>query len=120
METMTIHVVSEIIHDLWLNSISWFNENMLHPSTGEGNYSVMDMLGASGLVNYFGKVPNLEKLTYQPLLFQKGETYVAIYGIGSMNDDRLFRLFQEEKVNQINASRCSAMLFIWYRPTGHF
>lgn len=73
------------------------NVTMIFP-IGEGNYSVMDMLGASGLVNYFGKVPNLDKLTFQPLLFQKGETFVSIYGIGSMNDDRLFRLFQEEKV----------------------
>lgn len=65
---------------------------------GEGNYSVMDMLATTGFVNYFGKVPNLDKLKFQPILLKKGETYVSIYGIGSMNDDRLFRLFQEEKV----------------------
>lgn len=65
---------------------------------GEGNYSVMDMLATTGFVNYFGKVPNLDELKFQPILLQKGETYVSIYGIGSMNDDRLFRLFQEEKV----------------------
>lgn len=58
----------------------------------------MDMLAATGFVNYFGKVPNLEQLKFQPILLKKGETYVSIYGIGSMNDDRLFRLFQEEKV----------------------
>ncbi|KZS02945.1 Double-strand break repair protein MRE11A [Daphnia magna] len=65
---------------------------------GEGNYSVMDMLAATGFVNYFGKVPNLEELKFQPILLKKGDTFVSIYGIGSMNDDRLFRLFQEEKV----------------------
>lgn len=65
---------------------------------GEGNYSVMDMLAASGFVNYFGKVPNLENLSFIPILLRKNDINVAIYGIGSMNDDRLFRLFQEEKV----------------------
>lgn len=59
----------------------------------------MDMLAATGFVNYFGKVPNLDELKFQPILLQKEDTYVSIYGIGSMNDDRLFRLFQEEKVN---------------------
>lgn len=68
-------------------------------NTGEGNYSVMDMLAASGFVNYFGKVPNLDLLTFAPILLKKNDVNVAIYGIGSMNDDRLFRLFQEEKVN---------------------
>ena len=58
----------------------------------------MDMLAATGFVNYFGKVPNLDQLKFQPILLKKGDTYVSIYGIGSMNDDRLFRLFQEEKV----------------------
>lgn len=58
----------------------------------------MDMLAASGFVNYFGKVPNLDYLKFQPILLRKGKSLVAIYGIGSMNDDRLFRLFQEEKV----------------------
>ncbi len=61
----------------------------------------MDMLAATGFVNYFGKVPNLEQLKFQPILLKKGDTFVSIYGIGSMNDDRLFRLFQEEKVCQI-------------------
>lgn len=58
----------------------------------------MDMLAASGFVNYFGKVPNLENLSFTPIILQKNDVNVAIYGIGSMNDDRLFRLFQEEKV----------------------
>ena len=56
------------------------------------------MLAASGFVNYFGKVPNLENLSFIPILLRKNDINVAIYGIGSMNDDRLFRLFQEEKV----------------------
>jgi double-strand break repair protein MRE11 len=56
------------------------------------------MLAASGFVNYFGKVPNLENLSFTPIILQKNDVNVAIYGIGSMNDDRLFRLFQEEKV----------------------
>lgn len=29
---------------------------------------------------------------------RKGETLVSLFGVGSMNDDRLFRLFEEEKV----------------------
>jgi len=62
----------------------------------------MDMLATSGFVNYFGKVSKFDLLKFQPILLKKGETCVSIYGIGSMNDDRLFRLFQEEKVLSYN------------------
>ena len=65
------------------------------------------MLAATGFVNYFGKVPNLEQLKFQPILLKKGDTFVSIYGIGSMNDDRLFRLFQEEKVWQNTWQLCN-------------
>ena len=61
----------------------------------------MDMLASSGFVNYFGKVPNFDTLNFAPILLRKADNHVAIYGIGSMNDDRLFRLFEEEKVRTI-------------------
>ena len=58
----------------------------------------MDTLASTGYLNYFGKVPNFETLSFSPVLLKKDDNYVAVYGIGSMNDDRLFRLFEEEKV----------------------
>jgi len=57
------------------------------------------MLSASGLINYFGKYTNIEKeIAMVPLLISKGETKVAIYGLGALKDKMCHRLFRTEKV----------------------
>jgi double-strand break repair protein MRE11 len=57
------------------------------------------MLSAAGMINYFGKYTNLENdIAMVPLLISKGDTKVAIYGLGALKDKLACRLFRTEKV----------------------
>ncbi|GAV46667.1 hypothetical protein ZYGR_0A02600 [Zygosaccharomyces rouxii] len=67
-------------------------------ATGESLLCPMDLLQVSGLVNHFGKVLEADKITVKPLLFQKGITKLALYGMASVRDERLFRTFKEGNV----------------------
>ena len=58
----------------------------------------MDILDVSNLVNYFGKVSDVEKIELSPVLLQKGETKLALYGLGSCRDERLHRTFRKGNV----------------------
>lgn len=58
----------------------------------------MDILDVSNLVNYFGKVENIEKIELSPVLLQKGDVKLALYGLGSCRDERLHRMFRRGNV----------------------
>ena len=61
--------------------------------------SAADMLEANYLVNYFGRQDNVEEeIEVKPLLFQKGSSKLALYGLGNMHEERLHRMFQAKKV----------------------
>ncbi|KAF8822838.1 Mre11 Dna-binding domain-containing protein [Cardiosporidium cionae] len=64
----------------------------------EALLSALDLLEASNLINYFGRVENLEDIRVTPILLQKGNTKLAIYGFGWLRDERLHHAFQAEKV----------------------
>lgn len=68
---------------------------------GVGKHAALDILDRAGLVNYFGRVENLEQAEIYPILIQKGTTKVAIYGLGSIRDERLHRMFLHNKVRWI-------------------
>ena len=61
-------------------------------------HSCLDLIHETGLVNYFGKVTDLKYITVRPLLFRKGNVKVALYGLSHVKDERLHRLFREDKV----------------------
>ncbi|KAG2734834.1 hypothetical protein G9P44_002840 [Scheffersomyces stipitis] len=67
-------------------------------ATGEGLLSPLDILSVSGLVNHFGKIPDSENITVSPLLFQKGRTKLALYGMANVRDERLHRAFRDGHV----------------------
>ncbi|GAB6031188.1 Double-strand break repair protein mre11a [Chamberlinius hualienensis] len=69
--------------------------------TGRGNLCALDLLSEMGLINHFGKCLNLEDVRIKPLLFVKGETKLALYGLGAIRDQRLFRIFREGKISMI-------------------
>ena len=48
--------------------------------TGVQRVSALDLLSTCGLVNYFGKWSDLNKINIVPLLFQKKESRLAVYG----------------------------------------
>ncbi|CCE63968.1 hypothetical protein TPHA_0G01310 [Tetrapisispora phaffii CBS 4417] len=67
-------------------------------ASGDALLCPMDILQVSGLVNHFGKVIEADKIKVPPLLFKKGETKLALYGLASVRDERLFRTFKEGNV----------------------
>lgn len=69
--------------------------------TGQGNLCALDLLHTAGFVNYFGKTTSLEKIEISPLLLQKGSTKMALYGLGSIRDERLHRMFLHKNVSML-------------------
>lgn len=67
-------------------------------ATGDGFLSPLDVLLVTGLINFFGKIPNNEQITVAPLLFQKGSTKLALYGMNNVKDERLHRMFKNGQV----------------------
>ena len=66
--------------------------------SGFENFSSIDIFSNKEM-NYFGKVNNYEKFDLLPILFIKGKTKIALYGIGYIKDERLFLALQNKKVN---------------------
>lgn len=66
--------------------------------TGDGNLCSRDLLQVSGLLNYFGRTPESDKIDIKPVLLQKGNTKLALYGMSNVRDERLFRTFKEGHV----------------------
>ncbi|GBG88571.1 hypothetical protein CBR_g48040 [Chara braunii] len=65
---------------------------------GVDNLSAIDILSACNLVNYFGKTSlsgsGVGTISIRPVLIRKGETQVALYGLGNIRDERLNKMFQ--------------------------
>jgi len=73
---------------------------------GTDNLSALDVLSAAGVLNYFGKLmvegeedgQSEGRVKVRPVLLQKGDTKVALYGMGNIRDERLARLMFNHKV----------------------
>ncbi|KAJ4354440.1 meiotic recombination [Didymosphaeria variabile] len=66
--------------------------------SGEGQYSALDLLQASGLVNYYGRTTEVDRIEVKPVLLQKGETKLALYGLSNVRDERLFHTWRNGDV----------------------
>eukprot|EP00616_Rhizochromulina_sp_CCMP1243_P008925 CAMPEP_0118989314 /NCGR_PEP_ID=MMETSP1173-20130426/47786_1 /TAXON_ID=1034831 /ORGANISM="Rhizochromulina marina cf, Strain CCMP1243" /LENGTH=688 /DNA_ID=CAMNT_0006940299 /DNA_START=38 /DNA_END=2101 /DNA_ORIENTATION=+ len=60
--------------------------------------SALDLLSTTNFVNYFGKHDKVDDVCVQPLLLRKGSTKIALYGIGNIRDERLNRMWVNQKV----------------------
>lgn len=69
--------------------------------TGAEGLCALDLLSASGLVNHFGHSHSVEKIEISPILMQKGSTKLALYGLGSIPDERLYRMFVNNQVTML-------------------
>ncbi|XP_051521613.1 double-strand break repair protein MRE11 isoform X1 [Myxocyprinus asiaticus] len=69
--------------------------------TGADGLCAIDLLSCAGLVNHFGHSRSVEKLEVSPVLLQKGKTNIALYGIGSIPDERLYRMFVNNQVTML-------------------
>ncbi|KAJ5690855.1 Mre11 DNA-binding [Penicillium macrosclerotiorum] len=66
--------------------------------SGEGHLAALDLLQVSGLLNYYGRTPESDNIEIKPVLLQKGQTKLALYGMSNVRDERLFRTFRDGKV----------------------
>ncbi|TAQ88623.1 hypothetical protein B7494_g3072 [Chlorociboria aeruginascens] len=66
--------------------------------TGDGAFCALDLLQVSGLMNYFGRTPEADRIDIKPVLLQKGNTKLALYGMSNVRDERLFRTFRDGHV----------------------
>ncbi|XP_034939537.1 double-strand break repair protein MRE11 [Chelonus insularis] len=91
------------------STLNFENENLsvsLPIFTIHGNHDnpsfhytgTLDILEASGFVNYFSKISDLSKITITPIVLEKGGTYIAIYGISYVGERHLSRLFNSDMV----------------------
>jgi double-strand break repair protein MRE11 len=67
----------------------------------DGNLCALDLLSVCGLVNYFGRPTSVDDITVSPILLQKGTAKLALYGLGSVRDERLHRTFLNQKVKML-------------------
>ncbi|GAA5871990.1 hypothetical protein JCM16303_000936 [Sporobolomyces ruberrimus] len=76
----------------------------------EGALCALDVLSASGLINYFGRMElpgqstndeeaQEEGLKVKPVLLQKGNTKLALYGMGNIRDDRFMYEMSNRRIN---------------------
>ncbi|XP_046627538.1 double-strand break repair protein MRE11 isoform X1 [Neodiprion virginianus] len=72
--------------------------------SGPGQIGSLDLLSVTGLVNYFGKWTNLNEVQLAPLLFRKGCTNLALYGLSYIKDQRLSRLMRDGKVHTLRTN----------------
>lgn len=68
---------------------------------GDGNLSTLDLLSTAGLVNYFGRTASVDEIKISPILLQKGQTKMALYGLGAIRDERLHRTFLRKRVTML-------------------
>jgi double-strand break repair protein MRE11 len=61
----------------------------------EGHLAALDILQMSGLINYYGRTPESDNIQVKPVLLQKGNTKLALYGISNVRDERLFRTWRD-------------------------
>ena len=73
--------------------------------TGEGHLAALDLLQTAGLINYYGRTPESDNIEVKPVLLQKGNTKLALYGMSNVRDERLFRTFKDHKVKFFQPGR---------------
>lgn len=66
--------------------------------TGEGHFCTLDLLQVAGLVNYFGRIPEMDNIQVKPVLLQKGRTKLSLFGLSNVRDERMFRTFRDHHV----------------------
>ncbi|XP_064221501.1 double-strand break repair protein MRE11 isoform X4 [Aotus nancymaae] len=69
--------------------------------TGADALCALDILSCAGFVNHFGRSMSVEKIDISPVLLQKGSTKIALYGLGSIPDERLYRMFVNKKITML-------------------
>lgn len=70
-----------------------------HDPPGPQNTSAIEILHSVRLLNYLGKTADPETISIAPVCLAKGDTRVALYGLGNVRDDRLYNTFERGRVS---------------------
>ncbi|CDF35204.1 unnamed protein product [Chondrus crispus] len=65
--------------------------------TGLEALSSLDLLAQAGLITYFGRAVSSKKVEVAPILLQKGQTALALYGLGNVRDEVLYDTWARQK-----------------------
>lgn len=65
--------------------------------TGLEALSSLDLLSHAGLITYFGRAVSSKKVEIAPILLQKGQTALALYGLGNIRDEALYDTWARQK-----------------------
>ncbi|SAM09228.1 hypothetical protein [Absidia glauca] len=65
---------------------------------GPGNLCALQLLSVTGLINYFGRAHDIQKMVVEPILMTKGTSKLALYGLGNVRDERLHRVWRDGHV----------------------
>ncbi|KNC86827.1 hypothetical protein, variant [Sphaeroforma arctica JP610] len=85
---------------------------------GKGNLAALDLLEVADTINYFGKQKSFDEFSISPILLQKGCTRIALYGLGNIKDDRLYRTFEARKVKfntEVEGGESTFNLFVLHQ-----
>eukprot|EP00540_Astrosyne_radiata_P024055 CAMPEP_0116870076 /NCGR_PEP_ID=MMETSP0418-20121206/28100_1 /TAXON_ID=1158023 /ORGANISM="Astrosyne radiata, Strain 13vi08-1A" /LENGTH=171 /DNA_ID=CAMNT_0004506215 /DNA_START=119 /DNA_END=631 /DNA_ORIENTATION=- len=91
--------------DLPIFSIHGNHDDPTREGGGTEPLAALDLLAVTNLLNYFGRQDQVDKVEVSPVLMQKGDTHVALYGMGSLRDERLNRMWQSNKVRFLQAPK---------------
>ncbi|NWU83048.1 MRE11 protein, partial [Onychorhynchus coronatus] len=69
--------------------------------TGADALCALDVISCAGLLNHFGRSTSVEKIDISPILLRKGRTKIALYGLGAIPDERLYRMFVNKQVTML-------------------
>ncbi|KAL8272686.1 hypothetical protein Esti_003390 [Eimeria stiedai] len=101
----TLAATQGMAKDVFRFGLNYLNENVNvcmpifamhgnHDDPGDSSHlSPLDILEAAHLINYFGRVDNVEDIHVRPILLRKGGSKLAIYGMGWVRDERLHRAY---------------------------
>ncbi|KAG1117425.1 hypothetical protein G6F42_013440 [Rhizopus arrhizus] len=93
--------------------------------SGVGNLCALNLLQVSGLVNYFGASQSIENVEIHPIIMRKGNSSLALYGLGNIRDERLHRQWRSGHVNFVRGAEDCFNLFVFHQnrarhgPTSH-
>ena len=79
-------------------SIHGNHDDPVREGTSGEVLSALDVLAMANLINYFGKSESADAVEVAPVLLAKGSTRLALYGLGSIRDDRLHRVLLAGKM----------------------
>jgi double-strand break repair protein MRE11 len=66
--------------------------------SGQLGLASLDLIAATGLINYFGKQSKVDDVNISPILLKKNDIRLALYGLGNIRDPSLHRSFTLNKV----------------------